>query len=66
MTFSAVDLSLQYFSCCNLSKLDDAVTRSRELMIDIEPEPSAHKENEVNSTIDFGLDDGHKEVTIRL
>ena len=38
------------------------MTRSSELMIDIEPEPSAHKENEVNSTIDFGLDDGHKEV----
>ena len=40
------------------------MTRPRELMIDIEPEPSAHKENEVNSTIDFGLDDGHKEVGI--
>lgn len=33
-------------------------------MIEIEPEPSAHKENsEVNSAIDFGLNDGHKEVT---
>ena len=33
-------------------------------MIEIEPEPSAHKEqhSDVNSTIDFGLNDGHKEV----
>jgi hypothetical protein len=55
-------LVLQLSDAGILSKLDNGVTRDCELMIEIEPEPGAHKENKVNSAIDFGLEDEHKEV----